>query len=75
MHQGREEAARVEREGFAFNTSEKLSGILPDWYHTAFQAQTSVEAALRAAGFEEVTYLEGQLGAQDLAAAKTPTPR
>lgn len=67
---GREEAGQVESEGFAFNTSEKLSGILPAWYHTAFQARESVEEALRVAGFGEVMYLEGQLGAQDLACAR-----
>ena len=27
---------RLRREGFLFQTSTKLRGILPEWYHTAF---------------------------------------
>jgi cyclopropane fatty-acyl-phospholipid synthase-like methyltransferase len=73
-----EAAQAVRKYGFAFRTSDKLKGILPGWYHTSFRDQASVEKLL-AEYLDNVTYLEGQLGAQDLAiaskSATTPARR
>jgi SAM-dependent methyltransferase len=63
-----EAAQAVRRYGFAFRTSEKLKGIFPAWYQTAFRDPDSV-AKLFSEQFENFTYLEGQMGAQDLAIA------
>ena len=68
-----EDAGAVERDGFVFRTSSKLQGILPEWYQTAFQSQPSIVHAL-SAHFTEVAYLERNLGAQDIAAARKAGP-
>jgi len=67
--QALQEASAVERDGFVFRTSAKLQGILPAWHQTAFQSQESIVAAL-STHFSEVTYLERNLGDQDIAAAR-----
>jgi 8-oxo-dGTP diphosphatase len=64
-----EDAGAVERDGFVFRTSDKLEGILPEWYQTAFQSQRSIVKAL-SAHFTEVGYLERNLGDQDVAVAR-----
>lgn len=64
-----EDAGAIERDGFVFRTSAKLTGILPEWYQTAFQSQPSIVSAL-SAHFAEVGYLERLLGDQDVALAR-----
>jgi SAM-dependent methyltransferase len=57
--------ARAVAEGkFVFRTSEKLMGILPDWYHTALQSRERVTALLEGR-FVRVRYLERALGDHD----------
>ena len=68
-----EDSSAVERDGFVFRTSAKLKGILPEWYQTAFQSQPSIVHAL-SAHFTEVSYLERNLGDQDVAVAKKAGP-
>ena len=67
--QALEDRSAVERDGFVFRTSAKLQGILPAWYQTAFQSQSSIVNAL-SAHFEEVAYLERNLGDQDVVVAR-----
>jgi mutator protein MutT len=64
-----DDASSVERDGFVFRTSSKLKGILPEWYQTAFQSRPSILQAL-SAHFTEVSYLERNLGDQDVAVAR-----
>ena len=63
---GREDAARIAAGEFVFERSRKLRGVLPDWYHTAFQSRARIETLLLET-FGEVRYFEGRLGAHDLA--------
>jgi cyclopropane fatty-acyl-phospholipid synthase-like methyltransferase len=58
------EAATVEAGGFVFRKSEKLKGILPDWYHTALQSHDRVTSMLRER-FSRVSYQERALGDHD----------
>ena len=58
------EAATVEAGGFVFRKSEKLKGILPDWYHTALQSQGRVTSMLRER-FSRVSHQERALGDHD----------
>jgi SAM-dependent methyltransferase len=59
------EADAVEREGHVFRRSGKLRGILPDWYHTAFQSRDYTVKML-CAQFELVKYLPNACGGQDV---------
>jgi ubiquinone/menaquinone biosynthesis C-methylase UbiE len=43
----REDAAAVERKGCVFRTSTKLQGIVPEWYHTAFQSREHLMKILK----------------------------
>lgn len=63
-------AEAIARGGFVFATSTKLKGILPDWYHTAFQSQARIVGAW--SGFEKVTYIPRRFGIQDLCAGRKP---
>ena len=58
------EAEAVEREGHVFRTSGKLRGILPGWYHTAFQTREYTMAML-SEQFEIVRHLSNGSGEQD----------
>ncbi len=57
-------APQVERDGFLFHASKKLNGILPGWYHTAFQTPEHLKREM-AAHFARVERLEGAFGAHD----------
>lgn len=58
------EAGAVEQNGFVFRASDKLKGILPDWYQTALQSRTRITSLL-AGHFARVSYLERALGDHD----------
>jgi cyclopropane fatty-acyl-phospholipid synthase-like methyltransferase len=58
------EAASVEAGEFVFRTSEKLKGIVPDWYHTALQSRDSVTRVL-GERFARVSHQERALGDHD----------
>ena len=62
-------AESLRREGFLFQTSAKLRGILPEWYHTAFHtreyAVSQVGAHLRV-----LAYIAGGMGDQDVIIAE-----
>ncbi|MFN0101976.1 MAG: class I SAM-dependent methyltransferase [Bryobacteraceae bacterium] len=57
--------SRVGAEGFSFETSDKLKGIVPDWYHTAFQSHESVLAVF-GERFEKVICVPRGMGDQDV---------
>ena len=57
-------ARRLRREGFLFQTSAKLRGILPEWYHTAFHTQEYAVAQV-GAHFRVLAYVAGGMGDQD----------
>jgi SAM-dependent methyltransferase len=65
----RPEAEEVIEQGFVFRTSMKHKGILPEWYHTAFQSR---ERIIRNASvhFAEVRYVPRGFGDHDLVAAR-----
>jgi len=56
---------RVGAGGFTFQTSRKLKGILPEWYHTTFQSHDSVTAVF-GERFADVTCIPRGMGAQDV---------
>jgi len=60
---------RLHRDGFLFETSTKLRGILPEWYHTAYHTQeyavSQVGAHLRV-----LAYVAGGMGDQDVILAQ-----
>jgi SAM-dependent methyltransferase len=58
------EAGAVESGEFVFRTSDKLKGILPEWYHTALQSRERVTSLL-AGRFSRVSYQERALGDHD----------
>lgn len=61
----REEHLRMlDKHGFLFTRSAKMSGICPDWYHTAFHTR---EYIMKQVGplFDSITYITGGLGIQD----------
>lgn len=57
-------APQVEKDGFAFVASKKLDGILPEWYHTAFQTPEHLTREM-SAHFARVERIEGAFGAHD----------
>ena len=64
---------RLEREGFLFETSRKLRGIVPDWYHTAHHTR-EYAVSLVAGHFRVLRYLPGGMGYQDVLIAELPAP-
>jgi SAM-dependent methyltransferase len=62
-------AQRLRREGFLFQTSAKLRGILPDWYHTAFHTQEYAVAQV-GAHLRVLAYVAGGMGDQDVIIAR-----
>jgi len=60
---------RLERDGFLFEVSHKLRGIVPDWYQTAFHTQEYVRQMLEAQGFLILSYELGGLGFHDVVLA------
>jgi SAM-dependent methyltransferase len=62
-------AQRLRREGFLFQTSAKLRGILPDWYHTAFHTQEYAVAQV-GAHLSVLAYVAGGMGDQDVIIAR-----
>ncbi len=60
-----DDVVHLREEGFLFNKSSKLHGIMPDWYHTAFHSREYVERVFSSV-FEVRSYIEAGLGYQDL---------
>lgn len=58
------EAAAVEAGRFVFRESEKLKGILPDWYHTALQNRERITSLL-AGRFSRISFHQRGLGDHD----------
>jgi ubiquinone/menaquinone biosynthesis C-methylase UbiE len=54
----------LDRQGFLFARSAKMSGICPDWYHTAYHTREYVMTRIGAL-FDTTTYIAGGLGIQD----------
>jgi SAM-dependent methyltransferase len=69
--QNTEFAPQVEREGFVFHSSKKLDGILPGWYHTAFQTPEHLTREM-SEHFARVERIEGAFGAHDAVVARKP---
>ncbi|MBI3665720.1 MAG: class I SAM-dependent methyltransferase [Acidobacteria bacterium] len=63
------EAEAVEREGFVFRASNKLRGIMPGWYQTAFESKECI-ISLLSSHLSIVTYIPGGFGDQDVAVAR-----
>ena len=55
---------RLQREGFLFETSTKLRGIVPEWYHTALHTP-EYAVALVAEHLRVLAYIAGGMGDQD----------
>lgn len=64
-------AAQVERDGFVFHSSKKLDGILPGWYHTAFQTPEHLACEM-SKHFGRVERIEGAFGTHDAVVAWKP---
>jgi SAM-dependent methyltransferase len=64
-------APQVEKDGFVFHSSKKLDGILPGWYHTAFQTPEHLTREM-SAHFARVERIEGAFGAHDAIVAWKP---
>jgi SAM-dependent methyltransferase len=62
-------AQRLRREGFLFQTSAKLRGVLPEWYHTAYHTQEYAVAQV-GAHFRVLAYVPGGMGDQDVIVAQ-----
>ena len=62
-------AQRLRREGFLFQTSAKLRGILPEWYHTAYHTQEYAVAQV-GAHLRVLAYVAGGMGDQDAIVAQ-----
>lgn len=60
-----EDLESLQRNGLLFKTSSKLSGIVPDWYHTAYHSREYVLGTFCSL-FTLLAYVEGGLGNQDL---------
>jgi SAM-dependent methyltransferase len=58
------EAGAVEAGEFVFRKSDKLKGILPEWYHTALQSRERFTSLL-AGQFSRLSYQERALGDHD----------
>lgn len=55
----------LQSEGFLFEQSSKLRGIVPAWYHTAYHTEEMAVSLCRQ-HFQTVTYLPNGFGIQDL---------
>jgi SAM-dependent methyltransferase len=66
--QNTDEAASIADGRFVFRRSAKLKGIVPDWYQTAFQNRTRIEALLNTS-FDSVQFIDRGFGDHDAAAA------
>jgi SAM-dependent methyltransferase len=60
---------RLEREGFLFETSTKLRGIVPEWYHTAHHTREYAVSQV-AAHLRVLAYIPGGMGHQDALIAR-----
>lgn len=60
---------RLRREGFLFQTSTKLRGIVPEGYHTAYHAR-EYAVSLVGAEFRVLAYIAGGMGDQDVILAQ-----
>jgi ubiquinone/menaquinone biosynthesis C-methylase UbiE len=69
--QNTEFAPQIERDGFVFHASKKLDGILPGWYHTAFQRPEHLTREM-SKHFTRVERIEGAFGAHDAVVAWKP---
>jgi ubiquinone/menaquinone biosynthesis C-methylase UbiE len=69
--QGTEFAAQVAKDGFVFVASKKLDGILPEWYHTAFQTPEHLTNEMLR-HFARAECMEGAFGAHDAMVARKP---
>jgi SAM-dependent methyltransferase len=66
--QDSQDAASVANGAFVFRTSTKLKGIVPDWYHTAFQNRERIERLLRNT-FGSTRFIDAGFGDHDAVAA------
>lgn len=66
-----EEQSRLEREGLVHKRSEKLRGLVPDWYHTTWHSKDYIIRRL-SAWFENIHYSIVPDGMQDVVSAFKP---
>jgi ubiquinone/menaquinone biosynthesis C-methylase UbiE len=59
----------LQRNGFAHRSTQKLRGLVPDWYQTSWHSREYIVGRL-AARFEDVRYHEVRGGLQDVVAAR-----
>jgi SAM-dependent methyltransferase len=67
--QDSEEASSIANGAFVFRRSTKLKGIVPDWYHTAFQNRERIDELLRSA-FDSVQFIDAGFGDHDAVAVR-----
>lgn len=63
------EADAIRERGFLFRSSQKLRGLLPEWYHTAYHSR-EYAAAMVSRHFRVIDYEPGSFGDQDLIVAE-----
>ena len=68
-HLSAEQQKRVRSEGFLFERSKKLRGIVPDWYQTAYHTE-NYELATVGLHFRVLTYARCAMGYQDVLIAQ-----
>jgi ubiquinone/menaquinone biosynthesis C-methylase UbiE len=61
----------LRRGGFAHRRSQKLNGIVPEWYNTTWHSRTYIIKRLEHL-FTDINYTDVPDGLQDLVAAKVP---
>ena len=66
-----EEVARLDVQGFLHKRSEKLRGLVPDWYHTTWHSRDYIVHRL-ARWFEDIRYTVVPDGMQDVVSAVKP---
>ena len=63
--------AEIKRKGVLFQTSDKLKGICPTWYQTAFETEQHVKAKFNSR-FRVLKYLRRGMGDLDVVVAERP---
>jgi SAM-dependent methyltransferase len=63
----------LEIRGFVHRRSEKLKGLVPDWYHTTWHSREYIVKRL-SAWFEDIRYCDVPGGQQDVVAARKAGP-
>jgi predicted SAM-dependent methyltransferase len=65
----RQRREKIEQQGHLFEMSAKLSGIVPDWYHTAYHSENYAREMI-SVQFRLLEYIPSGLGYQDVIIAE-----